>query len=91
MVFNSWQTIGETILLGALAYVGVVAPLRISGKRTLAQIDAFDLVVTVAVGSILATIILDSKVVLLQGLTAVAVLVVLQVIAAWLAMKFSIL
>ncbi len=88
MFFSSWH---ETILLGALAYVGVVAPLRISGKRTLAQIDAFDLVVTVAVGSILATIILDSKVVLLQGLTVVAVLVVLQVIAAWLAMKFSIL
>lgn len=53
--------------------------------------DAFDLVVTVAVGSILVTMIPDSKVVLLQGLTAVAVLVVLQVIAAWLAMKFSIL
>lgn len=89
MFFSSWQTIGETILLGALAYVGVVASLRISGKRTLAQMDAFDLVVTVAVGSILATMILDSKVVLLQGLTAVAVLIVLQVIAAWLAMKSS--
>jgi uncharacterized membrane protein YcaP (DUF421 family) len=87
MFFNSWQTIGETIILGTLAYIGVVASLRISGKRTLSQMDAFDLVVTVAVGSILATIILDSKVVLLQGLTAVAVLVILQVLAAWLAIK----
>lgn len=87
MFFNSWQTIGETILLGALAYIGIVASIRISGKRTLSQMDAFDLVVTVAIGSILATIILDSKVVLIQGLAAVVVLIVLQLLAAWLAMK----
>lgn len=87
MFFNNWQTIVETLILATLAYIGVVAFLRISGKRTLSQMDAFDLVVTVAVGSILATIILDKKVVLLQGLTAALVLILLQVLAAWLAIK----
>ena len=87
MFFNDWQTLGETLVLAALAYIGVVLFLRLSGKRTLSQMDAFDLVVTVAVGSILATVILDEKVVLVQGLAAVLALVVLQVIAAWLAVK----
>ena len=87
MFFNNWQTLGETFILAALAYIGVVLFLRLSGKRTLAQMDAFDLAVTVAVGSILATIILDEKVVLVQGLTAVLTLVIMQVIASWLAIK----
>ena len=87
MFFNDWQTLGETLVLATLTYIGVVLFLRISGKRTLSQMDAFDLVVTVAVGSILATVILDEKVVLVQGLAAVLALVILQVIAAWLAVK----
>ena len=87
MFFNDWNTLGETVILATLAYIGVVLFLRISGKRTLAQMDAFDLVVTVAVGSILATVILDEKVVLVQGLTAVLTLVIMQVIASWLAIK----
>ena len=87
MFFNDWQTLGETLVLATLTYIGVVLFLRISGKRTLSQMDAFDLVVTVAVGSILATVILDEKVVLVQGLAAVLALVILQVIAAWLAIK----
>ena len=87
MFFNDWQTLGETLVLAALAYIGIVLFLRLSGKRTLSQMDAFDLVVTVAVGSILATVILDEKVVLVQGLAAVLTLIILQVIAAWLAIK----
>jgi uncharacterized membrane protein YcaP (DUF421 family) len=35
-----------------LAYIGVVVLVRISGKRTLAQLNAFDWIVTVAFGSI---------------------------------------
>jgi len=34
--------------------------LRVSGKRTLAKLNAFDFVVTVALGSTLATILLNS-------------------------------
>jgi uncharacterized membrane protein YcaP (DUF421 family) len=34
--------------------------LRVSGKRTLAKLNAFDFVVTVALGSTLATILLKS-------------------------------
>ena len=87
MFFNDWNTLGETVILATLAYIGIVLFLRISGKRTLSQMDAFDLVVTVAVGSILATVILDEKVVLLQGMTAILVLIIMQVIASWLSIK----
>jgi uncharacterized membrane protein YcaP (DUF421 family) len=41
--------------------------LRVSGKRTLAKMNAFDLVVTVALGSTLATILLSADVSLAEG------------------------
>ena len=66
------------ITVGFLAYVGLVIFLRISGKRTLTKLNAFDLVVTVALGSTLATILLDNNISLLEGLTAFALLIFLQ-------------
>lgn len=66
------------VTVGFLAYVGLVIFLRVSGKRTLTKLNAFDLVVTVALGSTLATILLDSNISLLEGLTAFALLIFLQ-------------
>ena len=62
--FNGWSVLGRTLLIGVLAYVSLVFMLRVSGKRTLAKMNAFDLVVTVAIGSTLATIVLSRSVAL---------------------------
>jgi hypothetical protein len=48
--------------------------LRVSGKRTLAKLNVFDFVVTVALGSTLATILLNSTVSWAEGAVALAVL-----------------
>jgi uncharacterized membrane protein YcaP (DUF421 family) len=78
MFFDDWGDVGRVLALGLLAYVGVVIVLRVSGKRTLAKLNAFDLVVTVALGSTLATILLSQSVSLAEGAAAVVVLVVGQ-------------
>jgi uncharacterized membrane protein YcaP (DUF421 family) len=49
-------------LVGVLAYVSLVAFLRICGKRTLAKLNAFDLVVTVALGSTLSAVLLQESI-----------------------------
>jgi len=72
-----------------LAYAALVILLRVSGKRTLADMNAFDFVVTVALGSTLASTILSPSVSLAQGLTALVVLVVLQAILAALGARFD--
>lgn len=66
------------ITVGFLAYVGLVILLRVSGKRTLTKLNALDLVVTVALGSTLATILLNNSISLLEGMTAFGLLIVLQ-------------
>ncbi|QVL43809.1 MAG: DUF421 domain-containing protein [Alcanivorax sp.] len=81
--FNGWSVLGRTLLIGMLAYVSLVFMLRVSGKRTLAKMNAFDLVVTVAIGSTLATIVLSKSVALAEGLLALALLIGMQFAISW--------
>lgn len=37
MLFNGWYTLLRTVVVGILAYAGLVLFLRFSGKRTLAR------------------------------------------------------
>lgn len=83
MFFNSWDNIWRTLIVGVLAYVALVLLLRLSGKRTLSKMNAFDLIVTVALGSTLATTLLNKKVALAEGFTAFFILIMLQYIVAW--------
>lgn len=78
MWFDSWNDLARILLVGTCAYVSLVVLLRISGKRTLAKLNAFDFVVTIAVGSTLATVVLDSGTSLADGLVGLWLLVALQ-------------
>jgi uncharacterized membrane protein YcaP (DUF421 family) len=73
----------RTIVVAVAAYFALVAILRLSGKRTLSQMNAFDFVITVALGSTFATIIISNDVSLLQGLLALLLLVALQFLITW--------
>ena len=87
MLFDSWAGLGRVLVVGTLAYIALVAILRISGKRTLTKLNAFDLVVTVALGSTLATVLLSKSVALAEGVLGMALLVFLQFIIAWLQVR----
>ncbi|MGQ3157305.1 DUF421 domain-containing protein [Neoaquamicrobium sediminum] len=78
MFYQDGQGIVRTIVVGLLAYAVLVLFLRISGKRTLAKLNAFDLVVTVALGSTLSAIVLQESVALAEGAVALALLIVAQ-------------
>lgn len=83
MFFSSWESLGRIFVVGILAYAGLVLLLRVSGKRTLSKMNAFDFVVTVALGSTLATILLSKDTSLADGMVALALLICLQYIVAW--------
>ncbi|MGI8889713.1 MAG: DUF421 domain-containing protein [Chthoniobacterales bacterium] len=70
-----------------LAYPALVVMLRISGKRTLSKMNAFDFIVTIALGSTFATIILSKDVSLAEGLLALGLLVGMQWSVAWLSVR----
>lgn len=73
--------------VGTLAYIGLIILLRISRKRTLSQLNMFDFVITVAFGSVLSTILLDSSISLLEGLLGFALLVLFQFFITFLSVR----
>jgi uncharacterized membrane protein YcaP (DUF421 family) len=82
MWFDSWSDVFRTIAVGAGAYAVLILVVRLGGKRTLSQFNAFDFLVTVALGSVLATALLSDDVSLVQGAVAFAVLIALQFVVA---------
>lgn len=88
MFFQGWPDLVRTVLVGVLAYIGLVLFLRISGKRTLAKLNAFDLVVTVALGSTLAATLLQETVSLSEGMLGFAVLIGLQYLVTFTSVRF---
>lgn len=89
MFFDSWFGLLRVVVVGILAYGGLVLMLRTSGKRTLSKMNAFDLIVTVALGSTLATVLLSNSVPLAEGLLALALLIALQFAITFLSLRFE--
>jgi len=87
IVFAGWQPIGRTAIMAVLAFLGLIALLRLSGKRTLGKMNVFDFVFVVAMGSMLSQTILSKEITLLEGLTGLTTLIGLQVLLSWLTLK----
>lgn len=87
MYFNGWESIGQTLVAGIIAYAALIFFLRVTGKRTLTKMNAFDFVVTVALGSTLASVLTSKSLPLADGLVALALLVLLQYVVSWLTIR----
>ncbi|MFC6464785.1 DUF421 domain-containing protein [Marinilactibacillus sp. GCM10026970] len=75
------------LLVGVCFYVLMIIVLRISGKRTLSKMNAFDFVVTVALGSTVSSLLINNQTNLWQGVTTFFILVGLQFISTWLSVR----
>ena len=89
MFFDDLPGLFRTLFIGILAYVILILWLRLSGKRTLSKWNAFDLVVTIALGSTLATVILSKDVAFAEGVLALGLLIALQFVITWLSVRFD--
>ncbi|AQX15282.1 hypothetical protein BCR15_00595 [Tessaracoccus lapidicaptus] len=89
MWFESWSILLRILLVGSATYLTLIALLRLTGKRTLSQLNAFDFIVTVSMGSVLATVLTSADTTWAQGITALGLLAALQFVAAFLASRWS--
>lgn len=78
MWFDNWESIIRILVHGTLGYVALVFILRVSGKRSLSKMNAFDFVITIALGSVFASLVLLDNVPLVNGVVAIALLIGLQ-------------
>jgi uncharacterized membrane protein YcaP (DUF421 family) len=80
--YEGWTRLAELTGVLACTYVVLVVMLRVSGKRTLAKLNAFDFVVTIALGSTLSTVAVSREVPLAEGVVVLGGLILLQYLAA---------
>ena len=80
--FSSWTELAQIAIGAAFFYVLVVALVRVLGKRTTSQMNNFDWIISIAVGSLAASGILLKNV-------AIAVLAALQYATTRLVLKSS--
>ncbi|MCK1317309.1 YetF domain-containing protein [Bradyrhizobium sp. 23] len=78
----SWQALIHTAVAAVLSYFVIIILIRAFGQRALAKWNAFGFIVTIALGSAMATGILSARVSILQSTLAFALLLGLQLMFA---------
>jgi len=89
-IFGSFGPVVDTLIGGTFAYIGLIIWLRISGKRTLSKWNSFDYVVTIALGSILASVLVTPSLSVFQTMTSIGLLVTYQFGLTWLSVRSGI-
>lgn len=89
MLLEDWSELYRIFISALIAYIILIVILRISGKRTLSKWNAFDFIVTIALGSLLASVIVSKSNRIIEGLFAAFLLVVFQFTITWLSTRFD--
>jgi uncharacterized membrane protein YcaP (DUF421 family) len=88
VLFESADSLLPSVLVAVVAYVALIVVVRTAGKRTLAKLNAFDFLVTVAFGSILASAMVDDSVSATEAALAFVILAGLQATVAALSSRW---
>ncbi|PKH64226.1 hypothetical protein CXF61_12565 [Psychrobacter sp. 4Dc] len=76
--FDSIDKLGRIVLTTVMVYVLIVTVTKISGKRSTSQLNNFDWIVTVMIGSLGASTILLKDIPFVEGVSSILVLYLLQ-------------
>lgn len=91
MFFAGSHRLVRVLILTLLGYLALLVMLRLSRKRSLAKMNVFDFVYIVIIGELIAITILDEDVALAEGMAAVGLLILLQVVLSWLTTRSALL
>ena len=76
--FDNIDKLGRIVLTTVMVYVLIVLVTKISGKRSTSQLNNFDWIVTVMIGSLGASTILLKDIPFVEGVSSILVLYLLQ-------------
>ncbi len=78
LIFDHIDKLGRIVLTAAMIYVLIVVVTKVSGKRSTSQLNNFDWIVTVMIGSIGASTILLKEIPFIEGSASIVTLYLLQ-------------
>ena len=76
--WNGFEPLLRIIVVGTLCYIALVVILKVSGKRTLASLTAFDFVITVTLGAVFGRVLTAKNVSISEAVMAFILLAFLQ-------------
>ena len=85
----SWATIGYVVAGTVAMYLSTLIAVRVAGRRTVAQLSAFDVIITIAIGSLLASACVSAYPSYAQAIVALVTLLLLQIVVAAARRRFS--
>ncbi len=77
-LWTSLEAVSLVLLSAVIIYVELVVLTRVAGLRSFSKLSPFDFAITVAIGSVVATVLLTENPPLLQGMVGLAALYALQ-------------
>lgn len=89
LFFNDWESVLKAFVATLTTYAALLILIRISGKRTLSKMNAYDFIVTIALGSCLAATALDKTISLVDGAVVYATLIFLQFSITWISVRYT--
>ncbi|SEV88773.1 DUF421 domain-containing protein [Halobacterium jilantaiense] len=90
LFFDGWEPLVRITVVGVSMYVTLVLFLRLSGSRTLSTMNAFDFIVTVAIGSVFGRALTAKAVSLTEAVVAFALLIALQFVVTKLQVRWPV-
>lgn len=89
MWLDNWSVFYKTILAALINFAALVFFVRLAGKRVLSKLNIYDFIITVSLGSTLASSILSNTVSITQGILALLCLVLLQSFVSYITTRFK--
>ena len=81
-LWSSLAQTGDVAVRTVMAYAVALVLVRLAGRRTLAQLSAFDIIVTIAAGTVVGSTALPSSPAVSDGITVLVTLMLMQVVLA---------
>lgn len=88
-IYTSLPTVVKVIISVFVIFTIIIIITRISGLRTFPKMSSFDFASTIAIGSILASVVMNTNQSLLKGGLALAVIIIFQTIFSYSVRKFE--
>ncbi len=87
--FDGWEPVVRMLATVPVVYVLVIVAVRLSGKRSTSQLNNFDWIVTVAMGSIVGSAVVLDDVAVAPAFIAVMAMLGLQYAVTWSAARWA--
>ena len=82
LFFSGWNSLVHVVVVGIVCYVTLLVTLRLSGKRTLSRMNAYDMIITMALGAVLTKAMLTKDQSIADAVLAIILLIGFQYVVS---------